>query len=152
MMWEDLILDRDVPTQALRRALAAALGIPEPSVQVVADVADTTPAGDGATRLLVERTARDGDFPLQLSLYVRDAALAQSVAAPAERLARVQRLCQLLGCTSLLADDSLNPFSWLSIAPSGAVDVVALDPDRFDRDEFKVIASRPVDHSAAPVR
>jgi hypothetical protein len=152
MLCEDLLLDRDVSTKALRRALAAMLSIPELSVQIVADVANATVADHGATRVLVERTSREGEFPLQLSLYLRDAALADSLATPAERLARVQRLSQLLGCSVLLSDDSLNPFSWLRIAPSGVVDAVALDPDRLDSDEFVVTAAHPVDPSALQVR
>ncbi len=151
MLWEELLLDRRVPDRILARALADALGIPETSMRVVEDVADAPATADGATLLLVDRTGLTGDFPLQLSLYVRDADLARRIEPPAARLASVVRLCQLLDCTALLPDDSLNPFSWLRVRPSGAVDAVTLDPDRLDRDEFVVVSARPADLPAAQV-
>jgi hypothetical protein len=150
MLWQDILIDRLVPDTALQSALAAGLNVPPASVQIVECVSDVVTADLTGVTLLVERTALAGDFPLQLSLYVRDSTLAQQLESPAESLDLVKKLCSSLDSSALLSDESLSPLSWLRVQPSGAVDAVLLDADRLDHDEFVVVSSRPAEATPTP--
>lgn len=143
MLWQDLLLGRQVSDVALGTALATALAIPEPRVRIVDAIGDGPRPAHGTTGLLVERTPLRGEFPLHLSLYVTDASVAKYLQQPAASLATVVRLCELLHAPCLVSDDSLDPASWLRVMPSGLVEQILLEPERLDRDEYVVASISP---------
>ncbi len=152
MLWEELLLDRPVSDESLVRALSVALGLPEESIRVLDDVAKAPDVTACEPRLLVERSALPGDFPLQIGLYVRDAELEPRLQPQSERLARVKRLCGLLDAAGLLSDESPSPFFWLRVHPTGAVDAVTLDADHLDRDEYVVASAHPAKRPTVQTR
>src|SRR5581483_5043303 len=132
-----------VADPALVQAFAATLGIPEDTVRVVDAFENQPPGTEDASRLVIERTPAEGDFSLQLSLYLRDAKLEQRLQSPTATLMRIKQLCRTLQRACLLSDDSLSPVSWLRVLPSGEIEEVTLDADRLEDDEYVVESARP---------
>ena len=149
MLWEDLVLDRSIPDRPLQEALAATFGVAPEVVRVVESLDDADAGESTKLAVLVERTLLAGEFPLQASIYLRDAELELRLSAPAERVARVKQFCELLHCSALMSDESLDPYSWLRVGASGVVEMVTLDAGRLDQDEFAVVSARPADLSPA---
>ena len=149
MLWEDLVLDRSIPDRPLQQALGATFGVAPEAVRVVEPMDYANAGEDASLAVLVVRTPLAGEFPLQAGVYLRDEEVETRLGAPAERLARVKHLCELLHCTALMSDESLDPYSWLRVGASGAVESVTLDADRLDREEFAVVSARPADLSPA---
>ena len=92
-----------------------------------------------------------GDFPLQLSVYVRDPGLLARIEAEDQRVAAVVRLCTSLECTALISDDSPSVVTGLRVGSSGELEAVTLDEDHLDRDEYVVASARRLERGATPV-
>ena len=70
MVWQDLLFDRWIDEKALVRALATVFHTGAGSILIVDEI---KPALDvSRIEILGERTRRRGDFPLRLSVYLRD--------------------------------------------------------------------------------
>ena len=39
----------------------------------------------------------------------------------------------------LYSDEDLDPYSWLLMSPSGRIEPVLIDPDRYDSDEGMIV-------------
>lgn len=139
-MWEDLLLDRQVPDPALVEAIAALFSIPTEAVSLVGGI-DEAPAvvGEGI-RALIVRAPAAGDFPLQVTVYLRDDDLERRVRGRPARLGLVKQFATLLDCSALVGDETPDPLTWLLFSPSGAVKPVTLDAHRLEHDEY-VVAS-----------
>jgi hypothetical protein len=143
MFWQDVLLGCRVPDAELRNALAIALGVPASRVRIVDAIHDSPAIGDGAPLLIAERASLEGEFPLHVSLYVKDPLVEQRSRSSVSSLERLSRLCGLLQCAALVSDEALDPASWLRIQPSGLIERVLLDPDHLDRDEYVVATATP---------
>ena len=149
MVWHDLLFDRLIEGPSLGQALATAFQV-EPNRVLVVDEITPTLDVDGVA-LLAERTRRRGDFPLQLSVYVRGESVWQRVRPFGETVRLVRQLCQLLGSSCLLSGDASEPDSDILVRPSGETLEVTLDEDRLDRDEFVTRAAQPFQSASATV-
>ena len=143
MVWQDLLLDRWIDGPALGRALATVFDVEQQSVLVVDDVANLTLEVVGV-KVLAERTRRGGQFPLQLSVYVRDEAVWRRVQEFDEIVRLVRELCALLRSSCLITGDAQDPEEDFLIRPTGDLLRVTLD-----HDELTVVASEPVEMVAA---
>ena len=143
MVWQDLLLDRWIDQPTLGRALAIVLDVEQQNLLVVDDVADPMLAVAGA-KVLAERTRRRGQFPLQLSVYVRDEAVWRRVEGFDETVRLVRELCALLRSSCLITGDAQDPEEDFLIRPTGDILRVTLDDD-----ELTVVASEPFEAVAA---
>ena len=151
MFWQDVLLGCLVEDTALVHAVAAALGLADDSVRVVDAVSDLNTLDEAPARVLVESSELKGEFPLHLSIYVRDSELARELRSSSATLDRVKRLCKRLRCPALVSDDSLSPSAWLRVSPSRGVERVSLDAERLDHDEFVVAAAAPANLHETPL-
>ena len=149
MVWHDLLFDRLIEGPSLGQALATAFQV-EPNRVLVVDEFTPTLDVEGVA-LLAERTRRRGDFPLQLSVYVRDESVWQRVHPFGETVRLVKQLSRLLGSSCLLSGDADEPDSDILVRPSGETLLVTLDEDRLDRDEFVIRTAHPFQPASAPV-
>lgn len=141
MLWEDIELARPIPDALLVRALAAAFETASSSVAVVDDVEALPRPEDRRRRILLERWPQPGQFPLHLRIYLRDPDLRAQVAARAQSIGRVQRLCVHLDCDCLISDDDVNPYGMLLVRRTGLVEPVRLDGDALERDEYVLVSA-----------
>jgi hypothetical protein len=142
MIWQDLMLDRWVDADVLRRAVASAFGAPVDAV-VVADTAEQINAVSPAIRIVLERVRQHRDFPLQLLIAVRDDSLAEQHDGFEGALQVARSLAALLQASVLFAEGPVAPSEWVRIGPMGQTDVVSLDVDETaDVDSFFVVSSR----------
>lgn len=137
MLWQELLVDRELTAEKTAAAFADLFGVARAEVAVVESVA-ALEAAEGV-KVLCERGTAGGDFPARLSVYVRDPALEGVEGRPL-----VERFSRRLGCSCLMSDDSPNPYSMLLVRPDGETRRVYLDTARLDeRDEY--VVSRPAE-------
>ena len=147
MVWQDFLFDRWIEGPSLGQALTIAFQV-EPNRVLVVDEITPTLDVEGVA-LLAERTRRRGDFPLQLSVYVRDESVWQRVHPFGETVRLVKQLSRLLGSSCLLSGDVDEPDSDILVRPSGEMLSVTLDEDRLDHEEFVVRAAEPFEPAPA---
>ena len=150
-LWQDLLLSRRADDRELGPAFATALEVPLASVCLVDSMEDAPPMGKTGVQLVLDRTILPGDFPLMVSVYIRDAQAASRVEHPDKAIAAVQRLCSLLGCDALIDDDSPDALTCVRVRGSGELESVTVDPARLGRDEYVVASARPLKRQPTPV-
>lgn len=149
MIWQDILITRDVPEQEIAAALASVFNFPQHQVLVVADLG--TYAGELTDDIGIrcERRPVGGDFVLSLSIYLRDADFEQFVAAH-DDVDLVGRMCRMWDCAALVSDDSIDPYSWLLVRGPDDIQPVQIDSEILDDDDAWVLASVPEPAGAHP--
>jgi hypothetical protein len=149
MFWQDVLVGCLVSDATLRRAVATALDTAPRLVKIVEAISGESNTQVGTLGVIVERGQLAGDFPLHLSIYVDESALAVDIRQPEMSMRHLLRLSEALQCACLISDDSFDPASWLRVLPSGQVEQVMLDPDLLDEDAYVVISAVParIQHS-----
>ena len=129
----DMIAQHQTDDDGVRRALAAALGVPQERVAVVADMNDypETAAAD----VVCVTSPVNGEFTLLLSVQVANLSLPYDT-----RAQLMQRLCELLGMECLVPDDDdVDPyFMWL-VSPVNVPRKVSLDPIALDEGRYVIV-------------
>jgi hypothetical protein len=135
------MLDRVLDDRSIGEGLASIFGVPADQIRTAEGSADAAiPDGIAEDTLIwVERVALEGDFPLQLSIYLQPD-LQRLVDEPADEQAAVARLCALWQASCLFNDDELDPYTWLVMRPSGRLEAVTVDAGRLDDRGAFVIA------------
>ncbi len=149
--WQDVLLSRRVDDGTLVRAFGDVLGVPRAGVRVIETVEDLPPLSEAGVGLVLDRVSLGGDFPLQVSIYVRDPGAAGRVTSPDADVGLIRDVCRILDCDALVSDDSPSVLTSLRVRSSGEVDAVTLDPDRLEHDEYVIATARPVDSRAVRV-
>jgi hypothetical protein len=132
MIWQELLVDRNLDAAAVVDAIVRLLPVEPAHVLVVADVTEAPVPAD--VKVLCERGEVRGEFPLRLSIYVRDPEL-----ATADARAFAGRLCELLGCRCLVPDGSPDPYCMLLVEGVGRERLVSLDAELLDEREEYVV-------------
>src|SRR5688572_15116065 len=114
MIWQEILITRDVSEQEIAAALASVFNFPQHRVLVVADLGTYAGTLTDDIGIRCERRPVAGDFVLHLSIYLRDADFEQFVEAH-EDVVLVGRMCRIWDCAALVSDDSVNPYSWLLV-------------------------------------
>ena len=144
MIWENVFVDRHLTAGEAAATLAKAFDVPVADVLVVPDIIAANAQPDA--RVLAELTSARGDFPVLLTIYLRDLNLATR-----DRAAIVGGFCEALGAACLISDDSVNPFTMLLVRRPADRRPVALDPQRLDADEYVVARTLPPDREASRI-
>jgi hypothetical protein len=142
MIWEDILITRDVPERDVAATMASVFGIESDRVLVIDDL--MTFEGDiiDEIGILCERRPAAGDFVLSLTIYLRDDAL-EAFAEAHEVGILIGRMCQIWDCAALVSDDSVNPYSWLLVRGPDDIQPVHVDAEALDDDDVWVLASVP---------
>lgn len=129
MILGEILLDRQIPADRLRAAIASVFSLSQERVAIVSGM-EHAPALTGVT---VDTTQLGGEFPMQLAIYVADEA-SRDLAEVAARLAR------LLSSKALIPSDSKDPYKMMLIQPDGAVSEVDIDTDSIDElGEYRIV-------------
>src|SRR6478672_4425735 len=115
MFWEEVFLGRRVTDSVLVRSLAAVFEIAPNGVRLVDSLLTIESPVDDEVKLLIERRPTQGDFKLQLRIYIRDPELEQRARQHDTHVSFVQRFCELAGTDCLMSDDSPSGISWLKV-------------------------------------
>lgn len=149
MIWEDILITRDVPEREIAAALATVFGIPEDRVLVIADLGTYTGKVTDDIGIVCDRRPVAGDFVLHLSISLRDDEFEQFVEAH-EVGVLVGRMCRIWSCAALVSDDSVNPYSWLLVRGPDDIQPVHVDAETLDDTDAWVLASVPEPAGAHP--
>lgn len=130
-MFEEFFVDKHLNTERIRAVVAQIAGLIPTTVAVVEDAW----LFDDAERytIVCEVISVRGDFAQRIGIYLRDTAL--TVPPPHTFVAQ---FCAACACSALLPDDSVNPYTWLLMQPSGTIQPVSLDANQFDNDVYVV--------------
>jgi hypothetical protein len=138
-MWTDLMLDRVVNDRSIVKGMAHVFGLRSADIALVDEIADQPGVMSQDPPVIIERAELAGNFPLQLSIYLRRSELEQRVADPADEQAVVARLCAGWKCSALFSDDAVDPYSWFLMTPTGRLEEVTVDAGRLDDQDAFVV-------------
>jgi hypothetical protein len=153
MFWQSIMVNRWTGLPEIRHALANAFQLSPERVQVVEDIATLSGPILPEPRILAECTRRDGDFPLQLDVFLAATEI-ERMAVPLDGALRyVRALARLLDVTMLIGEGPIGHDEQLRVQPDGTVDIVELDGDEMDEDRFIIVGARPfTEQPAEPAR
>jgi hypothetical protein len=132
----DVLLDRKARKDQVHAALCTLLALPPAKVGVVRSYEELVARHEPVLVLCRVIRLGGGEFPTLLSAT-------GGVLIDLPRIGTATRLCRLLRCRCLLDDGSVNPYTFLQVDASGACLPVAVDADRWGRNEYVVARSGP---------
>jgi hypothetical protein len=110
MIWEEVFVDRRLSNFEILEALSSLMNLEPEYISILTLDEWLDKEKSDNRRVICEITIYYGEFPMRLSLYLRDLSL-----KPTDTLAAIGELCECLGCRGLIGDDSPNPGSYLLI-------------------------------------
>lgn len=129
MLWSEILINKQIAEDRITQTLAAVFNIPKSEIIFTADV--VTLDANATRQLVVEQTSLEGEFPSRLSLYLFEESLIDT-----EPMKIAQQLSRNLSCQCLMADDDINPYTWL-LVDADNIQKVMVDADALDdNDEF----------------
>jgi hypothetical protein len=143
MFWQSIMAGRWIDLATLHRAVSDTFALAPGLIDVVDDIGELTGPVPPDPRILVERTRREGDFPLQFDVFVGGDEIERPIANLAGTLVRARALAHRLNTNLLLGTGPIGHYEHLRVTPDGAVDVVELDADELDEERFVIIGARP---------
>ena len=143
MFWQSAMIDRWIDHDALRRSLASAFAFDPVRIDVTDDMMTLTGPVPPEPRMLLERTRREGAFPLQLDIFLGGENLESQVTELTGTLEHARAMARNLGAVLLLGDGPIGHDEQLRVSPDGTVDIVELDGDEMDEERFIILSSRP---------
>ena len=132
MIWQDVLVDRSLTDHEIITTLAALFSISATEILVVPEI-PSVPVSEH-TRILCERVAMQGEFPLMLSIYLRDERLETQ-----NRSAFLLQFCGRLHCRCFVGDDSSNPYSGELFQEFGLPEHVFLNAEKLDYDDEYIL-------------
>ena len=99
-------------------------------------------------RILVERTRREGHFPLQFDVFVGGDEIEKPIETFAGTLDRAQAISRALQAVLLIGDGPIGHDEQIRVQPDGTFDIVELDGDEMDESRFVILGSRPLPKDA----
>jgi hypothetical protein len=151
MFWQSIMADRWIGRTLLHRAVSETFHLAPELVDVIDDLAELKGPAAPDPRILVQRTRRDGPFPLQFDVFVGGADLERPIAELAGTVDHARKLASRLGAVLLLGTGPIGHEEQLRVAPDGTVDIVELDGDELDEERFVIVGSRPFAEQPAEV-
>jgi hypothetical protein len=131
----DIIIQHQVDEGRVRRALAAALHVPEGHVALINDISHYPKAGDA--EIVCVSSQVEGEFANLLSIQVDRTPLPYDTHAQL-----MQALCERLGVQYITPDDDdVDPYVMWFVSPGAVPRRVGLDPIALDEGRY-VIARR----------
>jgi hypothetical protein len=133
------MLDRVVDDREIVDGLARAFDLHLDDVSLIDDTTERQIRNLDEHPVIVELAQLSGDFPLQLSIYLRRSDLEQRVCDPSDEQEQIAQLCATWKCSALFSDDALNPYRWFLMSAAGRLEEVSVDADRLDSEDAFVI-------------
>jgi hypothetical protein len=141
MIWEGMALDCHLSDADLARVLAVTFDLPAESMAFIDALDELLMPNVESAHMVIHRWTTKGEFPLQVDIYLHDRD-ARRRADARDQFDAVQQVAALSGCRIVVSDLSPDPYVWLEVHPSGAVDSVEVNADRLDDDDELVVESR----------
>jgi len=129
MLWQEILIDRPLTSEAITLALSELFNLPANVIAVVEDI--TTSERDEHKQVSCEKQLIKGEFIEKISIYLLNANLADNM-----DLKDIEKLCRLLHCKCLVSDNSLNPFAMILVEESGKNQIIFLDVERLENEEY----------------
>jgi hypothetical protein len=149
MFWQSIMADRWIDRTLLHGAVLETFHLAPELVDVIDDLAELKGPAAPDPRILVQRTRREGRFPLQFDVFVGGEDLERPVTDLAGTLVRARALASRLGAVLLLGTGPIGHDEQLRVRPDGTVDIVELDPDELDEERFVIVGARPFSEQTA---
>jgi hypothetical protein len=143
MFWQSIMADRWLDRDVLHRSMSEAFRLAPELIDVVDDIGELTGPVPPDPRILVERTRRKGDFPLQFDVFVGGDEIERPISNLAGTLIRARALAHRLNATLLLGTGPIGHYEHLRVLTDGTVDIVQLDGDELDEERHVIVGARP---------
>lgn len=143
MFWQSIMADRWIDRASLHQAVSEAFALAPDLIDVVDDIGELTGPVPPEPRILVERTRREGPFPLQFDVFVGGDEIERPIADLPGALQRARELSHGLDAVLLLGTGPIGHDEQIRVSPDGSVDIVQLDGDELDEDRFIIVGARP---------
>lgn len=131
MIWMDMGIDRTLSEEDVRKGWADAFALPIEAVAVTADWGDLGRWGRPEVRVAVARFEEDGgDFPMTLSVVLRDDEMEERVLTDEGSIGAVQRFCAALMCRAIMSSYADDQSSWTLVSPTELWRIRGYDPDQ----------------------
>jgi hypothetical protein len=143
MFWQSFMADRWIDRAVIHQAVSAAFSLAPELIDVVDDIGELTGPVPSDPRILVERTQRQGGFPLQFDVFVGGDELEGPIADLPGTLYRARDLARGLGVVLLFGEGPIGHYEQLRVTPDGSIDIVELDADEMDEERFVIVGARP---------
>ena len=132
----------------LVRVLAATLDVHAHDIAIIDTLDELLTPTVQSARMVVHLWATKGEFPLQVDIYLNDPNVRRR-ADDRDEFEVVKQVAKLSGCHVVVSDRSSDPYTWLDMHPSGAVDSIRVNAERLDEADELVVESR---RSLTPAR
>ena len=110
-------IDRAISEVDIRRGWADAFDLPVDAIAVTPDWGNLDRWGGPEIRVAVGRFEEVGeDFPLTLSVVLRDDDMVSRVSTNTESVGAVQRFCAALGCRAIMSSYNDDQSTWTLVA------------------------------------
>ena len=135
-MWRWFLTSASITNDKIVVACQEGLGGDRARIAVVHSIVDLDPAALEHLDVIAERGEARGEYPVQITLFAHHARVPLN---PIVALQTLIRICRATDHECLIEDGGLDPYSMFRVSPSGKVEAIDLDADRFDADESYVV-------------
>ncbi len=129
-MWMDMGIDRAIDEDDVRGGWAESFGLPLGAIAVTRDWGDLDRCGGPHERVVIARFENVGDFPMTLSVVLRDDEMEARFATDEASSGAVQRFCAALDCRAIMASEADDEHSWTLVSPTQRWRIRGYDPDQ----------------------
>lgn len=131
MMWSHVVVDRVGTDEEVQRAWATVFSLPLDTVATTPDWGEMDLWALPHVRVAVARFVEPGrEFPMILSVVLRDDPLEAALAGDARTLDAIQRFCVALNCRAITAVQSDDESSWTLLTPTERWRIRGFEPDQ----------------------
>lgn len=129
MYWQELYVDRMLNNNEIKNGLKLIFPVIDEEIILTSNIEELCKL-NANIRMLCETSLVRTDFPLKISIFLRDAKL-----KPNNDIYLIGKFCESLSCKVLISDDSVNPYTMIRVEGGGNIYNVTVDPDKYDTAE-----------------
>ncbi|RKZ38334.1 MAG: hypothetical protein DRR16_33685 [Candidatus Parabeggiatoa sp. nov. 3] len=133
MIWQDILVDKNLDFQNIALELAKIFEVNLSEVLVLEEITDTPIPQNIA--ILCQAQATLGDFKMLLSIYIHE----QTLFKKCTITNCIPKFCDSLECVCLVSDGSINPYTMLLVTGNAEWKSVSLSPSELEENRYILV-------------
>lgn len=110
MMWQDVIINRILYKEEIKKGLCTIFPVKANEILVVDDIESIQSSLGKDIRILCQTWISKAEFPFSISVYLRDQSLAPIENKLQHDIDKIGEFCETLICEAIIGDESVNPY------------------------------------------